>query len=418
MRKSALHTKHFFALIIPLLVLIGCTSGPPKFKIGETWRSVLTNEADQQLPFNFDVVDGGNGKVALLIRNAEEKIVVDEVTFIEDSVFIKLPVFDTEFKGKLTQSGEIEGEWIKHYAKTTRSMPWKAWRNIQWRFSKTPDKPTANISGKWDITFIYDGKDTTKAIGEFTQNGAKLKGTILTATGDYRYLDGEVNGSKVSLSTFDGSHAFIFQADITENGELANGNFYSGTSYLENWTAVKDDSVSLPNAYDLTYIKEGFDSVFFTFPNLDNQLVSLSDEKYKDKVVLIQIMGSWCPNCMDETSFYADYFKNHKEEGLEIIALAYERSENFEKEKKNLERLIKRFGVEYDVLLAGLADKKKANETLPMLNHVLSFPTTIYIDKKGKVRRIHTGFSGPGTGHHYDEFVDKFEQFMQTLLNE
>jgi hypothetical protein len=58
------------------------------------------------------------------------------------------------------------------------------------------------------------------------------------------------------------------------------------------------------------------------------------------------------------------------------------------------------------------------NESLPMLNNFLAFPTTIIIDRKGNVRRIHTGFSGPATGVHFTEFKKEFELFIDTLLNE
>ena len=53
-----------------------------------------------------------------------------------------------------------------------------------------------------------------------------------------------------------------------------------------------------------------------------------------------------------------------------------------------------------------------------MLNHILSYPTTIFIDKKGSVRKIHTGFNGPATGKEYDDFKAEFEGFIELLNNE
>ena len=53
-----------------------------------------------------------------------------------------------------------------------------------------------------------------------------------------------------------------------------------------------------------------------------------------------------------------------------------------------------------------------------MLNHVLSYPTTIFIDKKGVVRKIHTGFNGPATGEKYTEFKTEFEGFVGELIDE
>jgi thiol-disulfide isomerase/thioredoxin len=174
----------------------------------------------------------------------------------------------------------------------------------------------------------------------------------------------------------------------------------------------------LTNANELTYLKEGYDQIEFSFPGLDGKPVTLQDEKYQNKVVMLQIFGTWCPNCMDETKFYADWYDKNKDKGVEIIGLAYEAKDDFEYAKARVEKMKQKYNVGYDYVIAGIYDKEAAAKTLPMLNHVLSFPTTIFIDKKGKVRRIHTGFSGPATGKYYEEFVDEFNSFMNTLINE
>ena len=149
-------------------------------------------------------------------------------------------------------------------------------------------------------------------------------------------------------------------------------------------------------------------------------MVSLNDERFKDKVVLVQIMGTWCPNCLDETKFYVEYLKNNPNPNLEFVALAFEYAKTEEKAFAGIERLKNRVGVEYPILLAqiGTSSKTKANEKLPMLNHVLSYPTTIYIDKEGNVRKIHTGFNGPATGQKHEEFKAEFSETLGELLAE
>ena len=170
----------------------------------------------------------------------------------------------------------------------------------------------------------------------------------------------------------------------------------------------------------MTILKEGFERFDFSFPDTNGNLVSLQDEQFKDEVVLVQIMGTWCPNCLDETKFYTKYFNENKNDDLEIVALAFEYAPTKEKAIASINRLINSAGVPYPILLAqyGSSSKSKANEKLPMLNHILSYPTTVFIDKKGKVRKIHTGFNGPATGEKYDEFVVEFENFVSQLLNE
>jgi hypothetical protein len=121
---------------------------------------------------------------------------------------------------------------------------------------------------------------------------------------------------------------------------------------------------------------------------------------------------------MDETKFLAPWYQKNKDRGVEIIGLGYERSPDFAISAPKLQKMKKRFGVEYPILMAGIDDKDAARHTLPMLEKVMAFPSTIFIDKNGKVRRIHTGFSGPGTGKYYDEFVEEFNLFVDKLLSE
>ncbi|MGZ4037456.1 MAG: TlpA disulfide reductase family protein, partial [Bacteroidia bacterium] len=166
----------------------------------------------------------------------------------------------------------------------------------------------------------------------------------------------------------------------------------------------------------LTTLKSLSEKVSFSFPNMQKQTVSLGDEKFKNKAVIIQVMGSWCPNCMDETAYFSELYKKYESKGLEIVALAYERAPDFEKAKSNLERLKKRFGVEYELLITGLSGKEKASESLPFLNGIMAFPTTIILDRNHNVKSIYTGFSGPATGKEFDKYKARTESLITELL--
>jgi peroxiredoxin len=181
-------------------------------------------------------------------------------------------------------------------------------------------------------------------------------------------------------------------------------------------TGKKNDNAKLPDLYSLTYLKPGYKKLDFTFPNLNGKPVSLSDAKYKDKVVIVTILGSWCPNCIDETAFLAPWYKANKGRGVEIIGLAFERKNDPAFAKTALTRLIDRYDVQYDILFSGIADKKVASDALPALNKVLAFPTTIILDRQGNVAQIHTGYTGPATGKYYDEYVAEFNQTIDKLL--
>jgi thiol-disulfide isomerase/thioredoxin len=151
---------------------------------------------------------------------------------------------------------------------------------------------------------------------------------------------------------------------------------------------------------------------------VDGKKVSLQDEKYQNKVIILQLFGTWCPNCMDETKFLAPWYNENKDRGVEIIGLAYERKPDFDYASNRVKKMIDKWNVEYDLVIAGTDDKVKAGETLPMLNAVAAFPTTIFIGKDGRVKKIHTGFNGPGTGEYYHQFIEQFNQTVNELLNE
>lgn len=388
-----------------------------KLKPG-TYRGVLVLDSTNniELPFNFEVNYQGK-KLQLIIRNAEEKILVNEVKTKGDSVFIKMPIFDTEFRVKRV-GDNLEGVWINHYRKENNKIRFKAEFNNPNRFPFAPGKANPYFEGRWETTFSPGTKDSSKAIGVFhhIEQTDFMSGTFLTETGDYRYLEGMKKGNELYLSCFDGSHAFLFIAKL-ENDRL-NGAFYSGAHWKEKWTAVKNDSFKLREADQITFLKNKNDKLQFTFPNLQGKKVSLSDKKYENKPVIIQVMGSWCPNCMDESAYLSGVYTLFKDKGLEIVALAFEKTTDPVKAKKQLNRLKNRLDIQYDILITEMSGKEKASETLSALNGISAFPTTIFLNKKHEVIKVHTGFSGPATGRDYEVFKILTESLINQLIKE
>ena len=353
-------------------------------------------------------------KNTLKIYNADEVIDVDEITYRNDSVFINFPVYEGYLAARI-EGDVLIGNYIKESLE--RVVPFTAKKSSE-RFT-IENSAAQNVTGNWETVFSPESIENRYiAKGTFKQIGSKVTGTFRTTTGDYRYLEGVIDGDQMKLSTFDGAHAFLFTATVTDS--TMQGQFYSGNHWKEPFVSKRNEVYELPSANSLTYLNEGYDKIEFSFPDANGNLVSLEDARFKDKVVLVQIMGTWCPNCLDESKLYSEFYKNNKGKDLEIVALAFEYAKTEEKAFNNIKRLKKRTGIEYPILLAqvGTSSKLKANEKLPMLNHVLSYPTTIFIDKKGNVRKIHTGFNGPATGSKYIEFIDEFESFVAALLKE
>lgn len=406
-------------LIVSLISVVAssCRPSNPEIETG-IWRATLKTSSAAEIPFNFELIDSAGTKYIKLI-NGEERLRVDEISFSSDSVFIRMPLFDTEIRAK-NKGNMLSGRWIIHLANRDAVMQFDAKSGDDWRFFKANKNSNANISGRWSTTFTsLDSADTTIAVGEFREENGRVSGTFLTSTGDYRFLEGMVADNKLYLSSFDGGNAYLFTANILNDSSMVDGKFYSGFSSIKNWHGSKDENAILPDAYALTALKKGFNKIDFTFPALNGSKVSLSDDTFENKVVLVQFLGSWCPNCMDETAYLVPFYNIYNKKGVEIIGLAYERTKDFERSKKNVERLRDRFNIPYTLLLTGYTNNNaEVAASLPMLSNFEAFPTLIIIDKKGQVRKIHTGFAGPGTGKYYTEFVQEFEKTIDALLAE
>ncbi|HEY5919789.1 MAG TPA: TlpA disulfide reductase family protein [Chryseolinea sp.] len=402
--------------LLVVTVLASCLAKKETSNILKTgsWRAIVEIQG-QDLPFNLEIVkDSANGYDAYL-RNAGERLLLDEVTVVGDTVSIELHVFDATIKAQI--NGDVlEGQFIKNF-ESDYKLPFRAEYGKTYRFERgAAGENPPDFTGKYAVTFVHEA-DTTPAIGVFNQIGDSVTGTFLTPTGDYRYLEGNVVNGMLHLSTFDGNHAYLFTATKQSDGTLK-GRYYSGKAWNEDWVAVSNENATLPDAEKLTYLKEGYDRISFSFPDVTGKKVSLTDEKYGSKVVILQLFGTWCPNCMDETKFLTTWYDTNKDRGIEVIGLAYERKADFDYASSRIKKMIEKFDVHYDFVIAGTHDKAKASETLPMLNKVVAFPTTIFIGKDGKVKKIHTGFSGPGTGKYYDEFIQHFNETVNELLSE
>ncbi|WP_276484884.1 peroxiredoxin family protein [Paraflavitalea pollutisoli] len=410
-------------LLLILALAVGATAtqaAPPKAAILKpgTWKGVIQRPDGKQIVFNFDVKQT-NGKKVLYVLNATERLLVDDIRQEGDSLWITMPFFDASFATVIKPNGSLEGKYIKVSGERRFEIPFYALPNNKERYPITP-ATRHNVTGRWDVTF-GEGDKSSKAVGEFQQaaNG-KVTGTFLTPTGDYRYLEGGIDRDTLRLSAFDGSHVYLFTAQLGDPNEIKEAVFYAGGAGKENWTARKDANAQLPDGFDAVKLRPGESKLNFRFPATTGEQIGINDDRYKNKVVIIQILGSWCPNCMDETKYLVDFYNKNKSRGVEVVGLAYERYTEFEKSKQALAGFQKRLGINYPVLITGVAvsDPQRTEKTLPQIEPLKGFPTSIFIDKKGNVRKIHTGYDGPATGAHYDAFKKEFEGLINELLAE
>lgn len=373
---------------------------------------------ENELPFNFSVFgsDVPGAPIYLEIYNGSETIRVDNLKFwhtVGDSIRIEFPHYDSYIIGIHDHEG-IEGNWVVK-TKSDYIIPFRASRQ-DFRFTKQLVTPKFDVSGRWDVEFTEAKEEgmgeSEKAVGEFKQDGNHLVGTFLTETGDYRFLEGTVQGDKMYLSCFDGTHAYLFKATLADDGTLQSGGFASGLNYRAVWSAVRNDKAALRNPDALTTAKS--QTLNFSFPDADGKVVNLNDETFKNHVKIIQILGTWCPNCADETALMTQLYDKYHARGLDIIGVAFEKHEGAALQKA-IEVFKKRFGVQYPILIGGKNKKEVTSAAFPALSDIMSFPTTIILDKNNQIVRVHTGFSGPATSL-YADFVKELEAQLEGLL--
>ncbi len=396
--------------LIVTLSLFSIAAQAQSFIADGPWRGVFHQANGTEVPFNFEVKGKTAATAKVYLVNGPEHFAASSVIQKGDSVFIAFDQFDNELALKVNEK-KLNGV-LRKKDLTGHTTPVEATFGDTYRFADNGEKPAADLSGKYDVIFKGNNRPDEKKVGLFKQQGSKLYATFLSITGDSRYLEGVVQGNKFYLSAFIGGGASYYSGTFDNSGQI------TGTVGNTTFTAIKNAEAALPDPYKLTYLKDGYKTFDFTLPDADGNKVSLKDDKFKNKVVILTIGGTWCPNCIDEAGFVAPWYQKNKNRGVEVVGVQFERKADPTYVKNAMENFKKRFGVTYTELFGGLADKKAVAESFPALNTFLSFPTILFIDKKGNVDKIYTGFTGPATGDYYTQFIKEFNEEVDKLLKQ
>jgi peroxiredoxin len=380
-----------------------------------TYRVVLKTPGGE-LPFGLELKQQDSRPVGYLI-NGEERLLLSDVKITGSHLEIPMPGYENVLKADAV-GNELNGEiFLVKLNDKNQHVPLHATLGDTYRFFGQPAGDNADVSGRWAMQLIDDSGAPEAVVGEFSQSHDVVSGTILTSTGDHRYLAGQVKGDELYLSTFDGAHVFLYKAKIGADGSLV-GDWWSGLAFHEKWIGKRNAAAQLPDAYGVTAMRAGVKKFDFAFPDLSGKTVSSKDPQFRGKVLIVALAGSWCPNCHDEAAFLAPLYKDYRGKGLEIVSLQFEHFGDFGRAAEATQRFRRHYGIEYTTLIAGVSDKDEAAKKLPMLQSFVAFPTTVFIDRKGDVRKIHTGYTGPATGDHYIQFVNEVKTTLDQLLAE
>lgn len=371
------------------------------------WQGQLEYE-EVDVPFTFEIKYNGDKPEVTLI-NGDERIALKKVKFEGDSIIIPLKPFDAVLKAKYEEH-EMTGWWRKGYKKN--AVPFKATYGVP-RFNPG-GQPTIKILEKLSVTLKPENGAEYPGVGIFnlSDNGI-ITGTLLTGVGDFRYFEGVVQGDSLKISAFDGTHGFMIIGAKDENGW--NGVFYFDSNYKEDWTAVEDPNATLVEQF--VKVEEG-QRPYFDILTAGDPSVKVSEDDYFDKVLIIQLFGTWCPNSFDQTNYLKEWYKKNHERGVEVLAVSFE--VNFSKEYGTcrINDYQQDMEVPYQMVLGGRQNKGDAALAFPFLDKINAFPTLVIIDKNGFARYTCNYFNGPATGELFHQFDTKFNNIVNELLEE
>jgi thiol-disulfide isomerase/thioredoxin len=297
------------------------------------------------------------------------------------------------------------------------------------RFKPAPidEEEIPALAGTWEMRRNADEvtapRDTRTWHVFLRQSGAELSGTILRVDGDTGTLVGTWQKGKLVLSHFAGERPNLFEARRNADGTLAvtlNGNAHYMVVRSSEARAKGIPEPPDPSRY--TNVKDPSAPFQFAFPDLSGTVVSNSDERLRGKVMVLAIGGSWCPNCHDEAPFLTELYKNYRARGLEILGLMFENDPDIKVTRPRVVSFIKRYAVQYPMLLAGTTQPspttKVIAEALPQLVNFGAYPTTIVLGRDGRVRNVHAGFPSAATGAEHTRYKQEVRELVERLLAE
>ena len=401
--------KKIYSILLLFILLTATTNA--QHPTEGMWRGVI-HYSNAEVPFLFDVAYEGNSKTpTITIINGDDEADIDRATVKGDSIHIPMFAFDTIIKAKFTENS-MKGRWYKNHS------------NRDYRFEATYDAPRYNSTGlktptqienRWQMTFRPGTERAYPVLGIFEQSGHIITGTMLTETSDYRFFEGVIDGNTLKASSFDGTHAFAMEGTF-ENGTWKGKMIYSSGS-SEDWKAVYDEHAEIRDPFGVISLGKTEHKPDFESLPAEGQ-PAINTEKYDGKVLMIQLFGTWCPNSYDQTNYLVDWYKNHRKDDVEILAVSFEANYSVEYGEKRIAEYKQNMNIDYDVILGGRLNKGVAASAFPFMDRIMAFPTLVIVDKKGYARYVHSFFTGPATGEYYTRFDERLNQILDELLAE
>jgi len=382
------------------------------------WDGTIQSKAGE---VNFGIIleAKADGTLQAILMNATDRQPFSSASWKDGTLTLRLDYYDGVLTAHTVSAQRMEGEYSRQTSKGMVHIPLvlapamghgHVWNG-------------PSLAGDWIFTWPEEtgAEKTTRA--SFEQSGFNVTGTIQPVSGDTGLLHGEVTGlpggkTHFHLSRFDGIHAFAIDGELLPDGTLKGQQ--GGIKALEAFTAVRatDTKTADPNALSetLTTVKDPAEPFRFSGVDASGKTLTQDSPEFKDKALIIDIFGTWCPNCHDEAPVLEKLYRKYHDQGLEIVGLAYEYVDDPLRDFKQIAIYREKFGITFPLLLAGTTDQGQIAKTLPQLVNFGAFPTSIYVDRSGKVQAILAGFTGPSTGEKFQQVQQRMDELTRQIV--
>jgi thiol-disulfide isomerase/thioredoxin len=404
------------AILVVALAMTACSKSPGRELQPGSYRAVVDVGEGRSVPFALDVAKEERGWVLYLV-NGEERVRVDEVEAQPDRLVARMPGYENLLEARIA-GDELEGTLtLVHASGRELAMPFEAKLGETWRFFADSPADNADMAGRWDVAFTDAKGRQSRGVAELEQRFAQVTGTVIGVADDQRYLAGEVRNEELSLSRFDGGALVSYVGRLDDAGRWV-GESWSDRDGARRFVAVRNPDASIDAAAVATQLRNPDEPFQFTARDLDGAVVSSSDPRFSGKPLLVTLAGSWCPNSHDQAVLLVELERRYGARGLGVVSLMFEQHAEFERAVPAVQRFRTARGIDYPTLIAGTSGKAEASRAVPQLDGVKAYPTTLFIDRSGRVRKVHTGFAGPATGLEHEQLRQAYVETIEALLAE
>jgi len=403
---------HLIFILVVILTLSACQQAPPPQQA--LWKGTLELPGQKQLPF-LVYLDLQQPAPSGYFLNGTEKTPIPEVYAHGDSVTFVFSEYGAAMQG-IWSKGTLRGEFLR-FRKDTVSNKFEASPiTASTQPPSSNDHPNVPLVGKFQAFFTTSNGIDSSSQATFWARGDSIYGTIVEPSGDIGLMAGKQVGDSVVLSRFTGWQGQLIELRRVENS-------WSGTLFYR---------IPPPQSFTLapraTLVDELTDAmkpalkdprkpfVFSGATVMGDTLTNLSPQ-FKGKVVILDIMGTWCHNCMDAAPLLQKLYSEFANQGLEIVGLAFELSDDPLTARRNLLLFEERYGITFPVLFCGSTAATSIDQKVKaQIKNFPGYPTTLFVDRNGLVHTIHGGFNGPGTGEYFQAQMDRYYELVRTLL--